>query len=345
MESFIKLYKKDGTLFSETLPLPPIVRTSLAAILGRDPVNLEFWLDVFPVYTPPVVWGDPVVWNLTAAYGYARVTVFDGRTIIYQHPHTIEELISRPLQAYLKEKHPEQTHWGFYMIMPGIPPPPLAVRPLDQDYMSDSRTAPEVDGSVLVRPYGENERPAFGLRRIPDDPPPRASLDDFDILQYGLDQRAFVKVLMREAQQEEFAKTRRFSDKVEEGGFLVGRVYEDADMEGAYLLELTNAVNAEHTGASLLHFTYTGDSFSSFKEILRREHPGERMLGWYHTHLFPATDSMGLSSIDLQLHYTTFRQPWQLAGLINIDAPDRRTLRFYVRQKDLMIPCPQWIIK
>ncbi len=211
--------------------------------------------------------------------------------------------------------------------------------------MDNTRTTPDVRGSVIVKPYKENERPAFGLRRIPDEPLPKASLDDFSILTFGHDHRAFAKVLLHEPLLRELDKTRQFSREVEEGGFLIGQVYEDRDTAGTYLLEVTNAIEAEHTGASLLHFTYTGDSFSSFKQTLRNEYPQERMLGWYHTHLFPASDAMGLSSIDLRLHYTTFRQPWQLAGLINMDGPDRRTIRFYVRQTDLMIHCPQWIIR
>ena len=51
----------------------------------------------------------------------------------------------------------------------------------------------------------------------------------------------------------------------------------------------------------------------------------------------------GLSSIDLQLHFSTFTIPWQLAGLINLGGADR-TLRFYVRQGEEMAECPYWVI-
>ncbi len=47
---------------------------------------------------------------------------------------------------------------------------------------------------------------------------------------------------------------------------------------------------------------------------------------------------MGLSSIDVRLHFTTFRIPWQLAGLVNLEA-ERRVLRFYVRDHDNMALC------
>ena len=193
-------------------------------------------------------------------------------------------------------------------------------------------------------PYGPNERPSFGFKRIPEPIPPSASLEDFNLIARGGDRNAFVKVLLHESVFEEFDHTRVFSNEVEQGGFLVGQVYQDREVNGTYLLEITAAINAEHTGASLLHFTYTGDSFSAFKQTLREQYPRQRLLGWYHTHLFPATKAMGLSSIDLQLHFTTFRLPWQLAALVNLDSPKRRTLRFYVRQSNIMILCPQWII-
>jgi hypothetical protein len=67
------------------------------------------------------------------------------------------------------------------------------------------------------------------------------------------------------------------------------------------------------------------------------------MLGWYHTHLFAATDDIGLSTIDFRLHFTTFRLPWQIAGLVNLDG-QQRVLRFYVRQHDTMALCPQQAI-
>lgn len=104
-------------------------------------------------------------------------------------------------------------------------------------------------------------------------------------------------------------------------------------------MHVTGALPAEQVGASLLHFTFTGDSFDRVKRRLDQDRQGERLLGWYHTHLFPATEAMGLSSIDYRLHFTTFRIPWQVAGLVNLDGDDR-VLRFYVRRGDEMSLCP-----
>lgn len=155
--------------------------------------------------------------------------------------------------------------------------------------------------------------------------------------------KAPVKIVLKRSLYQDLCHQRPLSSKVEEGGFLIGKVYRDGDDEDIYLLEVSNALTAEHTGASFLHLTFTGDSFVEVKRTLNQSHPGERLLGWYHTHLFPATPNFGLSSIDVELHFSTFTIPWQLAGLINIDN-NQRTLRFYARQGNKMVLCPYWVI-
>ncbi len=343
MEAYVIVYRRDGTALSQ-LPLLPIVQESLQQILGRSLAELLIDLKVYPVPLASQWVSTPIMVNLSANYGYAEVRVLEKKgTVIYQHPHTIEELIAQTLQKTLKHTYPNETHWGYYLMMPGIAPPPPKVHPLD--HLSTSRLTPAVEGSVIVTPYGPNERPAFELKRIPEPPLPKASLEDFHLISSGGDRQAFVKVLVHEPVFNDFDHQRTFSNQVEEGGFLVGRVYEDRDVIGTYWVEVTSAVKAEHTGASLFHFTYTGDSFAAFKRILREQYPEQRLLGWYHTHLFPATPAMGLSSIDLQSHFTTFRLDWQLAALINLDSPSQRTLRFYVRQSNIMMLCPQWIVQ
>ena len=103
-------------------------------------------------------------------------------------------------------------------------------------------------------------------------------------------------------------------------------------------------LQAQHTGASLLHFTFTGDSFTAIHQEITRNRPREQLLGWFHSHLFAANGDDGLSSIDYRLHFTTFRQSWQLAGLVNLGHDGDRVLRFYARVGDDMLLCPLQII-
>jgi hypothetical protein len=97
----------------------------------------------------------------------------------------------------------------------------------------------------------------------------------------------------------------------------------------------------------VLELTFTPDSFSSMQRRLQAEGSDVRLVGWYHTHLFAATRSPGLSRVDDELHLTTFRSPWQVAGLVNLDLardPRGRVLRFYVRRPHGMIRCPEEVL-
>jgi hypothetical protein len=134
-----------------------------------------------------------------------------------------------------------------------------------------------------------------------------------------------------------------FSDEIEEGGFLVGTVYRDAERPGGYLVHVTAVLPAQRTGASMINFTFTGESFLRVSQQLESREDGEKLLGWYHTHLFAATSRSGLSSVDVELHRSTFRRPWQVAALVNIAAKGR-VLRFYHGEGDEMALVPYWTV-
>jgi proteasome lid subunit RPN8/RPN11 len=330
MSPSIELFRGESLARVNTLPLATVLRSGLEPILGRPLAQAQFTLRLFEVPDEPRLDGQPIVDNLLPQFGYANVLVTENQRLIYRHPHTVRELIAQPLQAVLQEAFPGEPYWGFRIRGEGLP-------------LTLARPAPLVRGVVSVGPYADGESPSFGVRRVPEPDPPLRTLQHFSITANGDKGSAFVKVLVQEQVARDLAESRSFSNEVEEGGFLLGRAYRDQEAEGTFLLEVTDALTARHTGASLLHFTFTGDSFQAVKQALR-ERSEESLLGWYHTHLFPASSEMGLSSIDLRLHFTTFRKPWQLAGLVNLDGNSHRTLRFYVRQADTMALCPQWIV-
>ena len=331
----VEVYRLDADEMTRvsTIGLRDVLRESARRLLGRlsDRATVGLLLLNVPDDTPPP--GQPAVSNLLPEYGYAELIVGEEGRVIYRHPHTVAEVIGRHLQEVLRRDSPGESHWGYCLVGPNLPRRRAA------------RPTPPTEGAVAVAPYREGEAPPFRIRRILEPPPPRARLEDFGVPEGGRDddRRAFAKVLLGRALFRDLTEGRPLSAEVEEGGFLVGRVFEDSQREGTFLIEVTAAPAAEYTGASLLHFTFTGDSFEAVKQRLQASHPGERLLGWYHTHLFPASAEIGLSSIDLDLHFTTFRLPWQLAGLINLDGASR-TLRFYVRRDDTMVRCPQWRI-
>lgn len=345
MKPMVYIYRGDGTLYSEVLSLLSIVSPVLERNIGTSLQGIQAEILVYPIPYDPYIPGYPSITNISGDYGYARVKLFSNNNLIYEHPHSIRELVAEPLQEILRNKDNTEKDWGFYLYLEGFPPPFTKIPPFSHLYFNHADGKPKVEGIVDLATIDSQKKPIFSIKRVKEAPLQKVFLDDFNATFFSGDQTSRVKILVHECVYQELDKTRIFSSKVEEGGFLVGKVYEDADIPETYILELTAAIKAEHTGASLLHFTYTGDSFSAFNTTLRREYKDQRLIGWYHTHLFPATECMGLSSIDLDLHFSTFRQPWQVAGLVNLDAPGQRTLRFYVKQDSLMLPCAQWMLR
>jgi proteasome lid subunit RPN8/RPN11 len=277
--------------------------------------------------------GDPPLRYASDAIGYIQVRIRIAGHWLYRHPHTAAEVLGPGVRAWVAALAPAErarVH-AFRIDGPGIE------RLLHV-------AAPVPLGVTEVTPYAAGERPGFRIRPIPPAPPPARRLAELAAgpLPPGFaaapQHTGFVKVVMEPRVAAELERGRRFSDQVEQGGFLVGEVFEDADAPDTFITLVKAAVPAEQVGASFLHFTFTGDSFDAVKARLATEHRGSVLLGWYHTHLFPATEAMGLSSIDYRLHFTTFRIPWQIAGLLNLDGAER-VLRYYVRRGEDMLLC------
>lgn len=325
----IELYPEGDNRMYGTLPVMPIIRESLEKQLGWNLDRAFINITVLNVPEDIILDGNPTVENLIPEFGYSYISVYIDNKIIYRHPHPLNDILTQPLQEKLRINYPHITSWKFRVDIPGMP------------MESAMRTTPSIKGSVLVSPLGLGRKPGFSIKRVAEKPAPEKSLADYNITPNDSEKRAMVKVVMPNELMEDLCYLRPLSDKVEEGGFLVGKLYKDRDTAYSHILEINVAPAAEYTGASFFHFTFTGDSFAGIKRRLTRERPEERILGWYHTHLFPATVEMGLTSIDLTLHFGTFTFPWQVAGLLNLDGR-HRTLRFYVREGNTMVLCPYW---
>jgi hypothetical protein len=311
----------------EALPLSVVLRLSLSAILGR-PVseNARMRLRLSPEPADPRLHGTPMVHNLLPDFGYAIVEAAENGRIIYRHPHTVREVVAEPLQKLLHELWPEETAWGYRIDFKG-----------SEQYVV--RPAPHVEGVLVSNRRNRPDRYSFAVREVAEKPAPEARLADFGAP--ALPSSGGVSVLVEPEVFSSLDRVLALSDSVEEGGFLLGTYYRDADREGDYILRISDAPVAQSTGASFLCFTFTGDSFREMKQTLGEN----KLLGWWHTHLFAATDGFGLSTIDVDLHVSTFRHPWQVAGLINIEPADRRrTLRFYARRGTTLVQCPHWVL-
>jgi hypothetical protein len=332
MNARVELYRGPDFESIGPVPLSDVVVRAMEHLLGHRLADATITVKLIPVpdrFTPA---GSPTLTNLDPEFGFAYVDVRQAGALIYRHPHPTGELLGPGLRAIAAERDPTVAHWGYRISIDGVTSG-AGVRP-----------SPHVAGATAIDPLDADDGPTFTIRPLEESPLPEISLADLGVAEPATAGGAPVGVVLSRAVAHELSYERPLSERVEEGGFLVGHAYRDATVAGGYLVQVTGAPMAMHTGASLLHFTYTGDSFAALKETLRRGGSRDRLLGWFHTHLFPASIPMGLSSIDVTLHFGTFTLPWQVAGLINLGGPRGRTLRFYVRRGEIMVQCRHWVV-
>ena len=100
-------------------------------------------------------------------------------------------------------------------------------------------------------------------------------------------------------------------DKTREiGGLLVGGLHEDK-REYVEIRGFVPAIGARSGVASL---TFTPDTWATLTRKIEEEHPGEHVVGWHHTH---PNFGIFLSAYDEFIHKNFFREPWQVAMVVD----------------------------
>lgn len=285
---------------------------------------------------PRLVDGPRTIHNLRSQIGRLGVIVSQGGETVIDREYPVRELLGPVLQHVVQQLDPEEQVWGFCIDHPSL------------SGLALGRSTPEVEGTMDLN-LRESRR-SFTVRKVAEPPVPGVDPADLGIDAAGLGQ---VTVLLS-GDIHGHLHQMKLSRRLEEGGFLLGRVLrvlgpERAERAGddgeapadRYLVEINEVTPAEHSGAGALHFTFTGDSFRDVNQRITTSGQDRQLMGWYHTHLFSGNES-GLSSIDVDLHLGTFRQPWQVAGLINLTG-EERLLRFYARSGDSVRECEQWV--
>jgi JAB N-terminal domain len=327
MSLTVEIFRSDDYVPDEALSLRPLLNAVFADIIGPDPGDVVFSLRLYPVADPVPDRGLPVLENLRPSHGYVQVRILRDGGLIYQHPHPVRQLIGQPLRQELRKRDPNVTHWGYGLTGPGMNAAPL------------TRPAPRVAHETRIR-SGPWPRLNLTVEEMPDPEPTETTLAALGVPGGAADPdpaAPLVEVVVA------WTETYPFSEEIEEGGFLAGTVYRDAERPGGYLVHVTAFLAAERTGASMLSFTFTGESFLRVGQQLESRGGDEQLLGWYHTHLFAATSWMGLSSVDEELHRSTFKRPWQVAALVNVTSGGR-VLRFYHGEGDEMVLVPYWAV-
>lgn len=268
--------------------------------------------------------GPPEVRNVSDAYGHCRLRlVHDGETLRDERLR-ITDLLGPVLAEELHTMALDEAHWGFRLRQRRVLTV-LVAGELVQRLTGEERPVPEVRGAVEID-LGERRHHPFKVTPIAG-----ADVDEVEPAALGLDPDELTRlnILMPADIHRRFHREMRLSARMEEGGFLLGRVTK-ADEE-IHFVEVTHITPAHQSGAGMAHFTFTGDSFMAVAQLIAERGGEEELVGWYHTHPSGVDKQMGLSSIDVDLHLSTFQRPWQVAALINLRRDGRRLLRFYGR--------------
>jgi len=103
------------------------------------------------------------------------------------------------------------------------------------------------------------------------------------------------------------------------GGFLIGGFH----LDGGPYVEVRHFLAAGDIRSHATSLTFTHETWAGVNREVDRQFPGALIVGWQHTH--PRL-GVFLSGYDLFLHRHFFREPWQVALVVD---PVRREFGFF----------------
>lgn len=323
----IELFKGEQESYHARLALAPVLRVALKGLVGVVADDTRLLMRLHAERDPDSIEGPPRLVNLRADVGYLTIIAVKRGETVYEGRHSVNELVGSVLSEVVAKLDPEETCWSF-RIRTGL---------LDLDL---GRPTPVVEGTVEVN-LQQRKRLPFTVTRVQGT---ETELVDPETLGLDSGKLARINLLLSQDVHRLLATDLSLSSRMEEGGFLIGKISKAQGPAEAFLVEVTDVTPAHRSGAGAIHFTFTGDSFISVGQMIADRGQGEELVGWYHTHLRGVDVGMGLSATDVDLHRATFLQPWQVAALFNLSATGR-TLRFYGRMADpdKLQEYPQWV--
>lgn len=98
---------------------------------------------------------------------------------------------------------------------------------------------------------------------------------------------------------------------VEVGGVLLGEIYQGKSNK---FVEITGSIQAKNVNSGLAHLEFTNKTWEGIELVREKEHPGKKIVGWYHTH--PGI-GLFMSSADEFIHKNFFQLPWHIALVLD----------------------------
>jgi proteasome lid subunit RPN8/RPN11 len=115
----------------------------------------------------------------------------------------------------------------------------------------------------------------------------------------------------------------------EVGGFLIGC----SDTTPKRHLEVRHFLPAVQAQSRIASLMFTHDTWAAMTRDVERDFPDLAVVGWHHTH--PGF-GVFLSSYDLFIQRNFFREPWQIAMVVD---PRRQELGFFQWIDDQVVDC------
>lgn len=102
------------------------------------------------------------------------------------------------------------------------------------------------------------------------------------------------------------------------GGVLAGDVC--VNEEGKKFIVIDGKIIAKHTNSSLSRLTFTHDTWDYINEILEKDFPDKKILGWFHSH---PGHTVFLSSFDIFIQENFFNMDYMVAYVFDPTIKDR----------------------
>ena len=143
------------------------------------------------------------------------------------------------------------------------------------------------------------------------------------------------RVYVRPEAHDHMLQHSQTNTSIELCGMLIGEVLKD-DF-GPFVI-VDEMVEGEHADGSSAGVTFTQDTWAHIFRELDVNHPGKRIIGWYHTH---PVFGIFLSSMDTFIHGNFFNLPWQIAYVVD---PLARTEGIFEWRNGRTAPsAPYWV--
>lgn len=278
---------------------------------------------------------------------YFVVRLYDVQELKYEGEYSVDDIFLHGAHHMLhhrieKGELPAERGPYYYAIIAS--PDPIYQVPADllPDEMYD------IEG-IFALPVRAKDEPRIAFRKIADPPlPEKARPALAAVIPYGQGEAQKGEVIIPQHIYDLWRAQLAVSRTIEEGGYIVGDVFrqpgsttQEEDGDFRWIVEVTDIFVAEGAIGTPVSLLFTHDTWSRGRIRRARDFAERELVGWWHTHPFPASDSFGLSGWDQEKHTRFFTRPYQVAILLNIEAEDPRTVRCYQRGPDgLLVETP-----